>query len=161
MWLSIRWEVSVSERLCCRLSCLTCQLHVGIIIQSRANYTEGRAGPHLAWLTPSFWVPACPCVTSTSTRSRRGPVSHRRYFLAPSSSIIKANGARYFEPAIWTPLISDLKTIAGDWATQSGHLQWPGEFSWEAKPSIAPTFHDPAVSSAVRSRFMQLFVTCF
>ena len=114
--------------------CVTCQLDVGIIIQSLLIIRKSRA-PRSQLLSSArspraseSWV----CVTSGSARSRHsGPVSH---FLAPSSSssIIKANGARYFEPAIWAPLISDLKTIAGDWATPSGHLQWPGEFSWEA-----------------------------
>ena len=102
-----------------------------------ANYTEEPRTSLPAPLLCSARSPRASeswvCVTSGSARSRHsGPVSH---FLAPSSSsssIIKANGARYFEPAIWAPLISDLKTIAGDWATPSGHLQWPGEFSWEA-----------------------------
>ena len=97
-----------------------------------ANYTEeprtSLPAPLLSSLTLSF------CVTSGSARSRTVAqyLTVSGDFLAPSSSIIKANGARYFEPAIWAPLISDLKTIAGDWATPSGHLQWPEEFSWEA-----------------------------
>ena len=112
--------------------CVTCQLDVGIIIQSlliirksRAPRSQLLSSPHSPWASVS---PAA--VQGHGTVAQYLTVSGD--FLAPSSSIIKANGARYFEPAIWAPLISDLKTIAGDWATPSGHLQWPGEFSWEA-----------------------------
>ena len=100
-----------------------------------ANYTEeprtSLPAPLLSSLTPSFWVLSV-CHQRQCKVTAQWPSISLFSSLLSSSSIIKANGARYFEPAIWAPLISDLKTIAGDWATPSGHLQWPGEFSWEA-----------------------------